>query len=523
MGLLIRVLLGATGILSVLSVLSVPSANAQCENKQLAKLAGAWGDEQFGQVARLDADWALIQGQGNGTTSYKSPQVWRRQPGGNWALDTTLNGEASGYLDQYGYSMDLANGRIAVGAPVWMGTSTVAQGAVYVFAKTGNSWAQEAKLTLAPTPTFQHLGDRVALDGATLLAYRNENLVELFERTGTSWAAKQSLAPILPLPGSGFGYALDVDGPIAAIAAPNDSPSTYGTGTVYVYERDSTGVWVPTAKLLPDVEAYYSNFGTSVSVEGTRILVGAGGLAVVFERIAGFWAQTAVITTVQGVGGFGQKVSLGVDVAVVSAPTLGVQGGLSNSGAAFVYKLEAGSWTERMMLTANDPQSQMNLGLSVDVWGNEVLLGSPSSPTGAAYVFNLIPNPVSQYGAGCAGSGGVTPSLAMKQTYDGCKHAGESVTLDVKKGLGGSSVLLVLGAQASSLPLQGGCSLLLVPTPANALLPLFGSGSGNGSISVNASIPVGFPAVSIFMQGFVFDPGVAQGYCATNGLRLSVY
>lgn len=512
------------GLAGVLSVLSAPSASGQCENKQLAKLSGAPG-VSFGGVTCLDGDWALVQGHGNGVTSYKSPEVWRRQSDGTWTFGVALVGDASGFNDQFGYAMHQGGGRIAVGAPTALGPNGVMRGAVYVFAPSGQSWSLESKLTPAVSSSVQVLGDRVATDGQALLAYRAVNSVDIFERTGTTWLFKQSLSPLFPFPSSGFGARLSIDGPIAVISAASESPSAFGSGAVYVFERDDLGVWSQSAKIIPNSTFYYGSFGTTVSVFENRILVGANGAAFVFEKIAGFWAQTAVLTTALTGFGFGARVSLGANVAVVSAPELPVQGGQNNSGAAFVFQLESGSWVERMMLTANDPMAQVQLGQSVDVSGTEAILGSPfsGSGSGSAYIFSLIPNPISQYGNGCPGSAGLTPSLSMKQTYDGCKHAGESVTLDFNKGLGGSSVLLLLGAQSGASLIPGGCTLLLVPSMVNATLPLFGNGPGNGSISVSASIPANFPSVSIFMQGFVFDPGVPHGYCATNGLRLSVY
>lgn len=524
MELLIRVLLGATGILSVLSV---PSASGQCENKQLAKLHLA-GEGSFGQVVVLEGDAAMVRGSSNDPLAYRQLHIFNRLSG-QWQLATSLNGGPTGYTDQFGFSADMRGGRIAVGAPNAVGSNGLIQGAVHVFHESGGTWTLDAVVKSPLTGSAQVFGDHVAIDGNTLLAWRKGETVDVYERGATTWTHTGTLAPAFPVISSGFGYFMDVHGTVAAIGAFDESETAFGEGAVYVFERDGTGIWIQTAKLIPDAQSDYGTFGRSIAVRGNRILVGAGlGHSFLFEKIGLFWAQVATLKSSDAgaAPSFGFAVGLGDDVAVVSAPDLSVPGGALGAGAAYAFIRENGAWKERMKLVANDPLTCSKLGFATSVSGSEVLLGAPPAQAvmeGSAYVFSLVPNPVPEYGVGCAGSGNFVPALSMKQSFDGCKHPGDSVTLDVKNGIGGSFCVLVFGTQAATMPLAGGCTLLTIPSPATTTLPLFGIGPGNGAIAVSASIPVGFPLTSIFMQGFTADPGIAQGYAATNGLRLTVY
>ncbi len=121
------------------------------------------------------------------------------------------------------------------------------------------------------------------------------------------------------------------------------------------------------------------------------------------------------------------------------------------------------------------------------------------------------------YGSGCPGSGGFVPAL----TFTGCPDPGAAVQLGAKFGLGGATMVVLLGTSPANLPLGGGCRLLLFPVlPQSLLLPLAGGGAGNGSFSLPTVYPASAVGLNLAMQGFVVDPGATLGYAATNGIQL---
>lgn len=124
-----------------------------------------------------------------------------------------------------------------------------------------------------------------------------------------------------------------------------------------------------------------------------------------------------------------------------------------------------------------------------------------------------------QYGTGCAGSGGFTPSLNLT----GCARAAGNVTLSIDDGLGGSFTVLMFGFGQGNIAMDGGCSLLIQTlTPAILNLPLPGAGPGNGDLSIPTQIPGNAPSVTFTMQAFVADPGVPQGFSNSNGLEVTI-
>jgi len=122
------------------------------------------------------------------------------------------------------------------------------------------------------------------------------------------------------------------------------------------------------------------------------------------------------------------------------------------------------------------------------------------------------------YGTGCAGSGGLVPSL----TWSGCAEVGKLVSLTIADGLGGATAVLFFGANQGSLPVGGGCRLLVSPVLAAAGVTLSGSGPGNGNISIVGVIPPNAAGSKTTLQAFVIDPANPIGGAGTNGVEVSV-
>lgn len=63
-------------------------------------------------------------------------------------------------------------------------------------------------------------------------------------------------------------------------------------------------------------------------------------------------------------------------------------GGLTNSGCAYIFKINGTSWTQQAKLTASDAADGDGFGYDVKISGDYVIIGtSPENPGGAAYIF----------------------------------------------------------------------------------------------------------------------------------------
>jgi hypothetical protein len=158
-----------------------------------------------------------------------------------------------------------------------------------------------------------------------------------------------------------------------------------------------------------DAEAE-ARFGASVTVsgDGTRMVIGApfedvdglvdAGAAYVYTLVNGVWTQEQKLVASDAAAGdqFGSSVSMSDDG---SRLVVGAQGDDSSRGAAYVYTLTNGSWVEDMKLVASDRQNNTLFGSSCSMSGDgsRIIVGAQNNDgsvnvgnNGAAYIFSFV-------------------------------------------------------------------------------------------------------------------------------------
>lgn len=132
----------------------------------------------------------------------------------------------------------------------------------------------------------------------------------------------------------------------------------------------------------------------------------------------------------------------------------------------------------------------------------------------------LAGEPGPQYGKGCPGTGGFTPSL----TLIGCAKSGANVALALYGGCGGSLVFFGVGTQPAAIPIGGSCALLTAPLLPALVGPfvLPGVGPGSGTQSLPATIPQPVVPVTIYAQAFVVDAASPTGFATSNAVVVAV-
>ena len=132
-------------------------------------------------------------------------------------------------------------------------------------------------------------------------------------------------SPAPPL--RGFGGALDLSDEFLVVGAPCE-----GGGAVYVYEAEGSG-FVQIARLVASPSALGAKFGSSVAIDGARIVVGeryartgkgTTGAVTVFDPQGPTWVQTARLLGAAATNDdeFGRSVALDGDRIAVGAPNM---------------------------------------------------------------------------------------------------------------------------------------------------------------------------------------------------------
>ncbi len=357
--------------------------------------------------------------------------------GGTWIQQAYIKASNTDAYDWFGFSLALSadGSTLAVGAVFEDSAATgidgnqadnsaANAGAVYVFARSGTMWRQQAYVKASNTGGGDFFGSSVALsaDGSTLaVGARFEGsaatgidgnqadnsagqagAVYLFTRAGTVWSqqAYVKASNTGALDWFGTSVALSSDGATLAVGAREEASAAPGidgyqadnsathAGAVYVLTR-SGATWSQQAYVKPSIIG--SEFGASLalSADGSTLAVGAtgntydAGTAYVFTRGGSTWSQQArVLASSPGRNDrFGTSVALSADGSTLAvgaenedSAATGIGGDQTDytaplAGAVFMFARSGTAWSQQAYVKAS------NTG-SVDVFGYCVALSA---------------------------------------------------------------------------------------------------------------------------------------------------
>lgn len=298
-----------------------------------------------------------------------------------------------------GYSVAIANGVAVVGAP---GTNNGA-GAVFFYSLSKGSWKYQETIKDPRGQAMDEFGWSVAVTSSSNGTYAavgatdnnsSFDFVYVYKLLSGKW--RQQVA--LPDPGASsqdnFGSSVAISGTTLVVGA---SCVDTHTGEFWIYEH-FTQSWVLKAHELDPANKQDDFFGQSLSVSGNRILAGATDKAYVFtETPRHRWYRTSNIRN-PGIAedNFGLVAALSGTTAVIGAPG-GVAGAIISSplsaGASYVYTLRDKKWSLAKKLKAPRGVQGDQFGYSLALVGNVMLIGMPlegKTGCGRAFVFKAV-------------------------------------------------------------------------------------------------------------------------------------
>ena len=368
---------------------------------------------------------------------------------GVWRQEAYVKSSFTRAGNAFGASVALSGDTLVVGAPDDPSSGFVGGGTVYVFTRTNGVWTQQARLIGSfigeGGDAFGHSvaisgetivvgapSDSIGITGRDRFLWFGTGAVYVFMRSGTSWAQqaylKASNRDLQPgtSPIERFGASVALSGNTLAIGAPDEDGSATGvngnqadnsapgSGAVYVFTR-AGGAWSQQAYVKASNTNTSDQFGSSVALVGDVLVVGApgedslatgvnpGGIAelddsaaesgavYVFSHIGGVWSQHSYLKASNMNAGdeFGRSLSLDGTVLVVGArgedsQAYGVNPGTgaeadnsaSNSGAIYVFTQSSGLWRQDVFVKAPNTTSNYEFGWSVAVSGDTLAVGS---------------------------------------------------------------------------------------------------------------------------------------------------
>ena len=237
--------------------------------------------------------------------------------------------------------------------------------AAWVFTRSGSVWTQQGKKLIgtgAVGNARQGMSVALSSDGNTAIVggwsdNGKTGAAWVFTRSGGVWTQQGKKLAGSDAVGSarqGMSVALSADGNTAILGGPGDNPwdrsAPFGlgaAGAAWVFSR-SGGVWTQQGNKLVSPGAV-GRLGTSValSADGNIAIVGGfaedGGVALVFTRTGGQWAQDKKLVGTGAVGKSAPSVALSADGRVVMLGASNDNGGV---GAAWVFARSGGYWAQ---------------------------------------------------------------------------------------------------------------------------------------------------------------------------------
>lgn len=462
----------------------VSDANAQCEVRRTA-LDLAPGD-QFGRSLGSDDNFVIVGSTHDDDAGSLSGAAYSFElTGGVWSQVQKLVPFDLAAGDKFGRSVSLDDGTLMVGSYLDDDTG-VDSGSVYVYERAAGQWLQAFKLTGSQTGDGDQFGYSLCIRGDLAVISAREDMpfgqasgsVYVFERILGQWQEVAYLAASDGGVADYFGESVAIDGEYVLVGAYGEDDGGTGSGAVYIFKVNSSGVWVETQKIEPADDASLDFFGWSMSAQNGRAVIGAwgkttaagslAGAAYVFERSAGQYLEVAKLLPSQqsSLDSFGYSVALCDDRILVGAVDSNNQG--LNSGAGYRYRYDGVEWIEEAVSDYGALSPGHRLGFTAAMTKDLTILATmPADGLGAVWIErgpftdcngNGIPD-------GCDVDSGVSLDLDGDRVPDECSGVSVFCLCDAAAPCGNvdpaAGCVNSTGFGARLLPLSGNNSVML--------------------------------------------------------------
>jgi hypothetical protein len=394
-----------------------------------------------------------------GTTGHGVAHL-HRWDGSGWSREAALHSPLTNFNGFFGIAVAAGVDRVVIGAsqdrhPI----NNSISGCAHVFERVAGTWTRTATLAASDGVAFDQSGGTVALDGdliavgarpADVSGINDLGAVYVFARQGSSWVQQAKLLPADAADGHLFATSISASGDRVVVGDPYADTPTPMSGAVYLYSRVN-GAWSQSAKLTSANPALHDELGWSVDIQGDEIVAGSPfgpnamsvGRVRVFGLVNGTWAETATLVAQDTATPhqFGYSVSISGDELVVGAyghPPISPY----PTGAFYSFRRVNGAWIEKAMYFADDPQPGSNFTRRIACSLGRAVVSAPFADdetlglldVGAAYVFS-IDAPVDTICAGATTLQGCQPRLTSTGLPSASSPSGFTIALHSADGL----------------------------------------------------------------------------------------
>ncbi|MBI1825421.1 MAG: hypothetical protein HY287_05655 [Planctomycetes bacterium] len=188
----------------------------------------------------------------------------------------------------------------------------------------------------------------------------------------------------------GLGKSIAITDQWIIVGAPDVSVGPYpGAGAIYVFPN-SKDVLNFTSKLIAPEPGDSAGFGSSLSADGNRLIVGlrepdskTNSIALIYEWEVDHWStpQPLVVDADDSAESEWRPVSISGNIAAVGASIMPASAAADSGPVAFIFENRHGVWQRAATIARTDFQSARG-SPSLDVFADRIIVGFPSPDYG---------------------------------------------------------------------------------------------------------------------------------------------
>ena len=403
-----RIIFSAAGF--VILILSTASAQFVQQGPKLVG-SGAVGNANQGNFVALSADGNTAFVGGFTDNNYVGAAWAYTRDGGVW----TQQGSKLTASDAAGQSRQGCWVKLSADGNTALVTGTgddSGAGAAWIYTRSGGVWTQQGPKLVgsgAVGKAQQGVDAGISDDGNTIIVggYYDSGFTGaawIFTRSGGVWTQQGSKlvgAGAVGPADQGLSVAISGDGNTIAVGGAADNN---GAGAVWIFARDTNGVWKQQGNKLVGTGAVGNAWQGGVALSGdgnTLMLAGIAdnshaGAIWMYTRTDGTWTQQG--NKLVGTGAIGSA-QQGWSYALSADGNTAIEGGISDNGsegAAWVFSRTGDEWKQLgpKIVGANMLGNPVCYGFSVALSadGTTAMVGAPYDSTyaGAAWVYTRI-------------------------------------------------------------------------------------------------------------------------------------
>jgi|26BtaG_2_1085354.scaffolds.fasta_scaffold00078_5 hypothetical protein len=393
----------------ILLVSMLFSIHATSQFSQQAKIVSPNRESraEYGTATDIRGNYAIV-GSPRHNIAAGAAYIYEKNGEGQWEYLQSLIADDALEMAEFGGAVKMTEDYIVVASGRADIGSEIRAGALYVYNKSGQAWDFSSKIVASNYSGDDKLGmNNTSIDaqgdiivGGAPGANGWVGRVYVFERSEEVWNEVQ----IIENPANTndtFGISVALSGDLMVIGA-NESNGL--KGSAYIYYKDSNGFWVMQQQITASDSAAEDFFGTSVSVDGETIVVGAyghqgfKGAAYIFKKdSSGVWIQSQKLISSTQIpeAYFGWQCEIQGTNLIVGAPHIYA----STQGEVFIFRENGdGEWVETQLVQSDDISAEDFYGWAVALFEDQIVVGAPwededesgNNPidrAGSAYIF----------------------------------------------------------------------------------------------------------------------------------------